>query len=1228
MMTRHFLLSLYDLTNIVMNNGRKWYRKVLKVVLWFVGIWAALLVILQFALSEKVLTGILNRYATEYIDGDISFGKASVSMFKRFPRVFLTLEDFAVIYPADRFDTQEKMGAQGHLMHSGCSEEADTLASFDRFSASINVVSLIGGTIRIPHLSLVKPRIFAHSYADGSANWNIFRTGTDSEEEEDTESSGFPDLSLGRISFSRHPHIVYTDSKDTLFAMIDVARIGFNGHIRTNARKTSRNRIGLSVDSLFVAGRVKTDTLALALERFYVHEHGGHMDIDARAKAMLATNAFGRIHLPIGMDGTLSFPKDTVPAVSLKGFRADIGDFPFIADADLRFMEGRTGIKARVGLKECRLDDVFHGFASNIIPELEKVGTDARLSILAECNGDYISSTGAFPVIYASISMPEATLSYSDLEELELKIGIDASGKTDSRGRINAAIDSIKVNTNGLSMNLRARAEDILGEDPLLSTDSRLDICLDSLANMLPDSLGIEAEGKISASLQGSALLSQLNMYGFSRSSLTGNISSDRMVMRIPDDTISVNIKGLDVLLAPEERTSRRDSSLKFRSVGASASIDRADIRYGGSMTAMTQDFFISAKNSTGQDTDTTERINPLTGRLKARRLSLRDAAGISIGMTDTDNRFSVFPKKGQPLVPVLSLRSDTEKITVSSGRNRAILSDSGIKASAAMNTVERRQKMKMFRDSLARVYPDVPQDSLFAHMMADRVRRPVPEWMKEEDFKDQDIDIRLDETMAKYFRDWDLKGSISVSNGLVLTPHFPLRNTLKGFDLNFTNDEVKIDSLKVVAGKSELAAKGSLTGLKRALTGRGRSALNFNLDITSGGMDANQLLTAYSKGASYVPQGASKDDISDEELLQELEEADSMAADDTAVPSLIVVPANLNATIRLNASGVKYTDLMADSITARIVMKERCLQITETKALTNMGEMSFDAFYSTRSKKDIKAGFNLNFSDITADKVISLMPAVDTLMPLLKSFSGLLNCEVAATASLDTNMNLIMPTINGIIRVGGEDLTISGNEMFRNLSRKLLFKNKKEGRIEKMTVEGMIKDNTLEIFPFIIKMDRYMLALSGIQNLDMSYRYHASLLRSPFLIRLGVDVYGPDFDNMKFKIGKAKYKNGNVPVFSTVIDQTKINLVESIHNIFDKGVDAAIRENIRQSAILNHKQNIGYVKAVDMKLEELSEDEQKQMEAEQAAEETAGQAAEETAGQAAEETENNQEQE
>ena len=53
--------------------------------------------------------------------------------------------------------------------------------------------------------------------------------------------------------------------------------------------------------------------------------------------------------------------------------------------------------------------------------------------------------------------------------------------------------------------------------------------------------------------------------------------------------------------------------------------------------------------------------------------------------------------------------------------------------------------------------------------------------------------------------------------------------------------------------------------------------------------------------------------------------------------------------------------------------MKERCVQITETEAVSNMGDISFEGFYATRSKKDIKAGFSFNFKDITAEKVIMI---------------------------------------------------------------------------------------------------------------------------------------------------------------------------------------------------------------------------------------------------------------
>jgi hypothetical protein len=218
------------------------------------------------------------------------------------------------------------------------------------------------------------------------------------------------------------------------------------------------------------------------------------------------------------------------------------------------------------------------------------------------------------------------------------------------------------------------------------------------------------------------------------------------------------------------------------------------------------------------------------------------------------------------------------------------------------------------------------------------------------------------------------------------------------------------------------------------------------------------------------------------------------------------------------------------------------------------------------------------------------------------------LNCEIAATSQLDTNMNLMMPTINGIMRITGDDIALKNDAMFQSLAKKLLFKNKKEGKIDHMSVEGIIADNVVEVFPFVLQMDRYTLAMSGVQNLDMSFRYHVSLIRSPFLIKLGLDLYGTDFDHIKFHLGRAKYKDPNVPVFSKVIDDTKINLVSSIENIFKKGVDAAIRENNGVELIRKRQKEMNYVRAVDQQMESLSAAEQKKIAEEEARQDAEGQ--------------------
>lgn len=1131
-------------------------KKTVKFILWTVGILAALTLAIEVALTSPLATKTLNKYAAEYIDGDLSFGRASVSLLRDFPSVNVKLEDFSITYPADRFDESEKIGAQGHLMRAGRGETADTLASFSRFSVSVSPARLLFGRIHVPHVELVKPRIFAHSYGDGKTNWDIFIIDSDTTDDEtETETSDefpLPKISIGKVQLVENPRIVYTDSRDTIFALINMRRAILDGHITTEG--LAKSKIDFRLDSMMIAGRLAADTLSFALDGLKVKGDNERTEFHAEAKTRLATSAFGRARIPIVVDGEMSFPEDSVLAVQVDRIAMKVASVPINGSASVRMVE----------------------LGPDNLPEMK-----------------------------AAFEIPQSTLRVPGFD-YDITFALQANAGTDSRGQMNMNLGKAAISTYGLDLDATGSVKDLLGVDPSVSVAGKLSASLDSLATFIPDTMQMEAHGWLRAEVDGSMNLSQMDIYNFSKSEMTGKIVGDSICLRSAKDSLDVDIMGLSVVLGPEERVSRRDSTKTRRLMAVTGNVVSADMAYGSSMRLKAEDLTVAAQNSMSSDTS---RINPLAGQLSVKNFAFTDASGMSVKLSNSSNSFSLRPKKGSKKIPQLSFKSQNKRITLIAESNRAILTDANLSATAAMNTVETRARRKAYMDSLAKVYPDVPRDSLLSYARSKRQIRELPEWMKDEDFRKQDIDIRLDETVAKYFREWDLNGDIDIRTGIVMTPYFPLRNILRGFEAHFTNDEIGIDSLKFMSGESELALEGKLTGLRRALSGigRARGILKLDAEFTSKGMNANELLRAYVSGSKFNPETLkdSNEEMTDAEFLKAVVVSDTTAVEDLG-SSLFVVPANIMADIRVDAHHIKYSDLDITDLVSKLTMKERCVQLTNTSAVSNMGNITFDAFYSTRSKEDLKTGFSLNFEDITAEKVLDLMPAADTLMPLLKSFKGLLNCEIAATASLDTNMNILTPSINGVMRISGDDLSMSDNELFRTLAKKLFFKNKKEGIIDEMVIEGLIKDNTLEIFPFVLKIDRYALALSGVQNLDMSFKYHVSVLKSPFLIKLGIDLSGDNFDDMKFRIGRPKYKTTKIPLFTSVIDQTKINLVASIRNIFAKGVENAIKENEMQEVIEEHKKETGYVQAVDQELEPLSEQEQKQMEEDEAAEEAA----------------------
>ena len=1310
-------------------------KTVWKVLLCLVGVWALLLVAVQVALSPRVLTRLADRLAAEYVDADVDFGEVRLSVFRSFPYLNVGFRDFSLTYPSDRFESQED--SSYYMMRQGRGPGADTLASIRGLHASVNLSALLAGTVKLPSLVLDKPRIFAKNYADGSANWNIFRLPAAKEKDDSTASEPL-EFALGRIVLRGRPHIVYSSPADTLFAMLDFERMRFNGRLAaedwTNAvrrmqvidtgrrrliadsgsvrpvdtgriiaadtgrirtagsgnirsagsipagspgsrnghdgdatpgsrnghdgdaaagngsrlesagleiseapgllnghdgsatpdsrrearkaeaaerrmrngnrrdslrklRRARRNRVGVRVDSLLFAGRLPSDTLALKLDRLGAQMHHGHVDLDARATAWMGTVNYGRIALPVDFRAEVGVRKDSAAtAIDILDCRARIAGIPLEASATVGLGD-RLYLNGSASIDACRVGDVLGHFRRNLPKPLENIETDAEITLTATFDGYMNPSGGEIPDFDARLVIPRSTLGNS-LFDLKHELALDTELHGSRSGVIDVKLNELHVKGKALHLDVSGSVADLLGGDPALYADAGLEVSLDTLSRYLKRRSGIELAGGLSASVSGSASLSQLDPYQLAQADISAKVKSTRLKVVSEKDSLRFWTDSLDLWLGAVGNT--RDSSVAQgeRMLALTASLDSTFFSLKDDMRLIGRDISLKAQNSAAVlDRSDSSSFYPFGGRLDIGFASLVGSDTSFVALSNSANIFKISPKSGSPDVPVLTLDSSSGRVIMRGPVNRIFVRGLDLDATAAMNSIERRRRARAFVDSLARRNPGVPMDSLFGRFRRARGSRPVPEWLSEEDFRERDIRIDLGETFRGYMRDWDFDGSMSIGSAGVVSPYFPLRNRLSDVRASFNNNELRFDSFGLASGRSQLSLSGDLRGLRSALAGRGMLRLDMDLDAER--LNLNELLAAWELGSRFEPEGLSDAslEIEDEEY-QEMVVVDTLA--DSAEPdvsTLIVVPGNLVADLRLKASDVSYAKLKIDSMTADIAVRERCVQLTNTSLSSDIGDIGFEGFYSTRTKQDLKTGFDLELKDITAEKVIEMMPAVDSVMSMLKSFRGRLNCVVSATADLDTAMNIMTPSINGVIRISGDDLTLSESTAFEQIARKLMFKDRTGGHIDRMSVEGLISDNKIEVFPFVLKVDRYTLAMSGVQNLDASFKYHVSVIDSPLPFRVGIDLSGT-FDDFKFRIGKPKYKSAAVPVFSEVIDDTRINLRESIQDIFRRGVDNAIRENRRNRFIEERRRELGYKSAVDQQLDSLSPEEKAVLEA------------------------------
>ncbi|EYA41227.1 AsmA family protein [Bacteroides fragilis] len=377
----------------------------------------------------------------------------------------------------------------------------------------------------------------------------------------------------------------------------------------------------------------------------------------------------------------------------------------------------------------------------------------------------------------------------------------------------------------------------------------------------------------------------------------------------------------------------------------------------------------------------------------------------------------------------------------------------------------------------------------------------------------------------------WMPKGIVGFNRLRFRTPEFGLPIRMSKTAVTVDGPKITLKNASVRIGRSNMTATGDMMSVYRAMT-KGEK-LTAHLSLTSDLIDCNQLINSLS-----FPEDTT-------EVLTD------------SVPSemkLFVIPRNIDFELQTDLKKVIFEKMLFENVHGAVDIKNQAIHLEDLSMRALDADMKAVMVYKAGSPRGGYAGFDFKIRNINIAKLVDFVPALDTIVPMLRSFKGRVMFDVAADARLDSAMNIRIPTLRSAIHIKGDSLVLMDGETFAEISKMLMFKNKKENVFDSISVNVTVHDGNVTVYPFLVEIDRYKAAVGGEQGLDMNFNYHISILKSPLPFKAGVNISG-NLDKMKFRIGKAKYKDAVTPAAVHRVDSTRMNMGNEIVNRFRRVV-------------------------------------------------------------------------
>ncbi len=385
----------------------------------------------------------------------------------------------------------------------------------------------------------------------------------------------------------------------------------------------------------------------------------------------------------------------------------------------------------------------------------------------------------------------------------------------------------------------------------------------------------------------------------------------------------------------------------------------------------------------------------------------------------------------------------------------------------------------------------------------------------------------------------WNPRLKINLKNGELNMPErLPEPVYIPSINFKYSNREMDIADARVELGNSDLNLKGNVRNIGKWF--RHKAILEGQLDVVSDHCDANQLLAWFSADEGSEESPAAEQ--TNEKMVN-----DHMANESDP----FMVPTDVDLALNTHMREVEIFNQVAKDLKGGLYVKDGKLILDEMGFVCRAAKLQLTAMYRTPWRDHIYLGLDYHMIDIDIDELLTMIPNLEQMVPMLSSFKGAAQFHLAAETYTDENYQPKISTLRGAASLTGKDLVVMDSKTFSKISKLLLFKKKTENKIDSINAEMTVYKDQIDVYPLCVQMDNYMVALGGRHKTDMTFDYDINVL-SP--IYLGVHV-GGNMDNLKIKLAKCKYAKDFKPHWYQKADTQSRELRQLIKQSMEKNV-------------------------------------------------------------------------